>query len=113
MVSVARPASLIVKRYRPDSVGVTVPVQRADHAGPIPAGGLVRSTVGSTRVTGAGPLGSMVFQYCPRSPGPVPLLGVSTDAGTIGAATSPLEPSTAVTLTPACAARAGIPCGGV
>ena len=50
------PASLIVKRYRPVSVGVSVPVHFADHVGATPLGGLVRSTVGSTSVIAGAPL---------------------------------------------------------
>ena len=56
ILSVASPASLIVKRYGPVSVGVSMPVHLADHDDPTPLGGLVRSTVGSTSVTAGVPV---------------------------------------------------------
>ena len=109
------PASDSVNRYSPDVVGVSVPVHLADQAGGAGViGGLVASTCWSTSVTLAGPAKLALLQYCPSNPGPVPEAGVRTAGSTsVGDATSPAEPCTVVTLTPACAARAAIPCAGV
>src|SRR4051812_16607185 len=110
------PACSREKRWRPDSVGVSVPVQRADHSGPTPAGcaPMPTSTVGSTRVSAGAPSRSPLLQYSPSSPGPVPDAGASTLLGTsAGSGASPSEPCAPVTDAPAVAARARIPASGV
>src|SRR4051794_41682648 len=110
------PACSSERRGRPDAVGVGVPVQRADHSGPPPAGcaPMPTSTVGSTRVSTGAPSRSPLLQYSPRRPGPVPDAGDSTELGTsAGRGASPTDPCAAVTLTPARAARARIPASGV
>jgi hypothetical protein len=82
-----------------------VPVQRADHSGPTPAGAAARSTVGSVRVTAGAPEKSPSFQYDAANPGPSP--GTIVVSGT-----SPSEPCAAVTSTPD-PARARMPASGV
>ena len=50
IVIVPKPACSSVKRCGPVSVGVSVPVQRADHSPPVSLGAAPRSTPASTRV---------------------------------------------------------------
>src|SRR3954453_20826004 len=84
MYSRAVPLPLSEKRCRPDTVGVKVPVQRADHVPDSPAGLPVTWTVGSMRVIAGEPLRSDDVKYSAFRPAPVPEAGVSVEDGASG-----------------------------
>jgi hypothetical protein len=71
MTSWPTPAARTVKRWGPSTVGVIVPVHRADQTGPVsPSGACGMSTVGSTTVRAGSPSGVSPFQYSPSRPVP-------------------------------------------
>ena len=80
-------------RCRPETVGVKVPVQRADQTPDSPAGVVVTFTVGSTRVIAGAPLKSGDAKYSALSPWPVPDAGRQRVAVSIsGGAAVPAVP---------------------
>ena len=77
MYSRARSVAVEREALGPEAVGVNVPVQRADQTPGRPAGGVLTSTVGSTRVITGAPLRSGDAKYSAVSPWPAPDAGVS------------------------------------
>src|SRR4051794_11549599 len=73
----AIPEPLNEKRCSPETVGVNVPVQRADHVPDRPGGSPVTCTVGSTRVITGVPLRSGEAKYSAVRPCPEPDAGIS------------------------------------
>src|SRR4051812_41888655 len=106
------PPPLNEKRCSPDTVGVNVPVQRADQVPDRPAGVPVTCTVGSTRVIAGVPLRSGEAKYSAVRPVPPPEAGVSVAVSTSGGSFVPAVPAAYVTETLA-PARARMPSSGV
>src|SRR4051812_11755504 len=88
----AIPLPLNEIRCRPETVGVNVPVQRADQTVGNPAGVVVTFTVGSTLVIAGVPLRSGEVKYSAVKPGPVPEVGVSVLVSSTGGAAVPSVP---------------------
>src|SRR4051795_6726343 len=112
MYTRAIPLPLKEIRCRPETVGVKVPVQRADQTVGSPAGGVVTFTVGSTRVITGAPLKSGDAKYSALNPGPGPDAGASVAVSMTGGSAAPAVPCADVTSTPS-PARAWMPSSGV